>query len=329
MEYARIAARHFGTDHHEYYVTADDVVTSIEAIVTSFDQPFGNSSVLPAYYCASMARDSGVEMLLAGDGGDELFGGNTRYAKQRIFDAYGRIPSPLRIGFIEPAIAGSRALKRIPAIRKAASYVEQAKIPLPHRLDVYNLLLRIGIDEVLTAEFLETIDKAEHIRQQAETYAACSARTPINRMLAYDWKYTLADNDLPKVLGATAHAKVGVAFPLLDDRLVDFSLRLQPRYKLKGSTLRWFFKEALRGFLPDAILAKKKHGFGLPFGIWVTRHAPLRDLAFQSIRSLGRRGIVRSDFIDRLMTEYLPQHPGYYGELVWIMMVLELWLQAD
>ncbi len=328
MEYARIAARHFGTDHHEYYVTADDIVRSIGDLAASYDQPFGNSSVLPAYYCAKMAREGGVELMLAGDGGDELFGGNSRYAKQRIFEAYGHLPGPLRHSVLEPLLADSSAFDRMPGIGKAASYVKQARVPMPDRLQMYNLLLRLGLDEVLQPEFLATVDPADPARQQREIYDGASAGSLINRMLAYDWKYTLADNDLPKVMGATAQAGVAVGFPLLDDRLVDFSLRLPPRFKLKGGTLRWFFKEALRGFLPDAILAKKKHGFGLPFGVWVTGHRPLRDLAFDSLDSLGRRGIVRPEFLGRLTGEYLPQHPGYYGELVWILMSLELWIQS-
>ncbi|MGC1818307.1 MAG: asparagine synthase-related protein, partial [Casimicrobiaceae bacterium] len=208
------------------------------------------------------------------------------------------------------------------------SYVKQARVPMPDRLEMYNLMLRLGLPEVLAPAFLSKIDVDEPQRQQRAVYGDTSAHALINRMLAYDWKYTLADNDLPKVLGAATRAGVCAAFPLLDDRLVDFSLRLPPSFKLRGSRLRWFFKQALRGFLPDAILAKKKHGFGLPFGVWTTRHPALRDLAFDSIRSLGNRGIVRPDFVARLIEEYLPQHPGYYGELVWVLMTLELWLHS-
>src|SRR5207247_7465056 len=131
---------------------------------------------------------------------------------------------------------------------------------------------------------------------------------------------------LPKVLGATSLAGVAVGFPLLNDELVDFSLRLAPHLKVRGLKLRWFFKEALRGFLPDEILRKKKHGFGLPFGVWATTHPRLRDLARDSVRSLGQRGIVRVAFIDRLIDEYVPQHPAYYGEMLWILMMLEQWL---
>ena len=109
MEFARLAAKHFKTEHHEYYVTPDDLVRSIPDVAAYFDQPFGNSSALPAYYCAKMAREDGVSKLLAGDGGDELFGGNSRYAKQRVFGWYGHVPGFLQRGLMEPVL-GTRAL---------------------------------------------------------------------------------------------------------------------------------------------------------------------------------------------------------------------------
>jgi asparagine synthase (glutamine-hydrolysing) len=93
--------------------------------------------------------------------------------------------------------------------------------------------------------------------------------------------------------------------------------------------LRWIFKEALRGFLPDEILAKKKQGFGLPFGVWANRHPALWAFASDSLQALGTRGIVRPEFIRKLLQEHLPAHPGYYGEMVWILMILEQWLRRQ
>lgn len=327
MEYARIAARHFGAEHHEYYVTPDDLVRSIPAVAASYDQPFGNSSVVPAFYCTKAAREAGLTRILAGDGGDELFGGNTRYAKQRVFGAYERIPGFLRRGLLEPLLTGSALPGKIPGIKKAVSYVEQASVPMPDRMQMYNLLTRLGLPEVLTPEFLALVDPQDTLRQQREIYRAGDGHALVNRMLWYDWKYTLADNDLPKVLGASSLAGLEVGFPLLDDRLVDFSLRLDPELKLKGLTLRWFFKEALKDFLPPEIITKKKHGFGLPFGVWAVEHPALRAMAMDSLESLRSGGIVRAEFLDRLIKEYLPQHPGYYGELVWILMMMAQWLR--
>lgn len=325
MEYARLAARHFGAKHHEYYVTPDDLVRSIPEVAASFDQPFGNSSVVPAYYCAKAAREAGIGRMLAGDGGDELFGGNTRYAKQRVLGAYESIPAALRTSVIEPLLTGTSLPGKIPLLKKVASYVEQASVPMPKRIQTYNLLTRLGLEEVLTRDFLGQIDANDPQVGMESTYGSAEGHALIDRMLWFDWKYTLADNDLPKVVGATALAGMPVGFPLLDDRLVDFSLRLAPGHKLKGLKLRWFFKEALRDFLPLEILTKKKHGFGLPFGVWTMSHPALKAIALDSLSSLRARGLVRASFLDRLEGNLLPRVPGYYGELVWILMMLEQW----
>jgi len=327
MAFARIAAQRFGTEHHEYYVTPDDLVRSIPAMAAHFDQPFGNSSALPAYYCALKAREDGVTRLLAGDGGDELFGGNSRYAKQRVFGVYDHLPGALRHGLLEP-LFGLPGISRVPGLKKGASYIEQARVPLPDRLQMYNLMLRLGPQDVLTPQALAGMDLQGPLKQQREVWACVGDASDVNKMLAFDWRYTLAESDLPKVRAATALAGVEVAYPMLDRALLDFSLRLPTSYKLRGLKLRWFFKEALRGFLPDEIIAKKKQGFGLPFGVWANRHAGLKRLAEDSLHSLGRRGIVRADFIDTLLTKLLPEHPGYYGEMVWILTMLEQWLQA-
>ena len=114
----------------------------------------------------------------------------------------------------------------------------------------------------------------------------------------------------------------------LDDGLLAFAQRLPPSFKLKGLQLRWFFKDALKGFLPDEIITKKKQGFGLPFGVWATRDEGLAALAADSLGSLASRGIVRPDFIDSLLKERLREHPGYYGEMVWILIMLEQWLRG-
>jgi asparagine synthase (glutamine-hydrolysing) len=326
MAFARIAAQRFGTEHHEYYVTPDDLVRAIPKVAAHYDQPFGNSSALPAFYCAQMARQDGVSKLLAGDAGDELFGGNSRYAKQRIFGWYDGVPAALRKGLLEPVLEGT-PIGRLPLARKGRSYVEQAKVPLPDRMQMYNLLLRLGVEKVFTPDFLAQVDPADPLHQQQGVWNQVPNASPLNRMLAYDWRYTLAEADLPKVCGTTALAGVAVGFPFLDSRLVDFSLRLPTDYKLKGQKLRWFFKEALRGFLPDEIITKKKQGFGLPFGVWANRHDGLRRFATESLQSLAGRGIVQPGFIDRLLKEHLPAYPGYYGEMVWILMMLEQWLR--
>ncbi|MFG6428487.1 asparagine synthetase B family protein [Roseateles sp. LYH14W] len=326
MAYARIAAKAFGADHHEYYVTPADLVKAIPDVAAHYDQPFGNSSAVPAFYCASKARADGHTRMLAGDGGDELFGGNVRYAKESVFDFYHRAPAALRaIGdplFLNPLVGS------IPLLKKGTSYIRQARAPMPDRMQSYNLLDRLGLDEVFTPAFLASVNANEPREHQRATWAAGPHDASlVNQMLTFDWRYTLAENDLPKVVGTTGLAGVEVGFPLLDTRLLDFSLKLPTHYKLKGLKLRWFFKEALRGLLPDEILTKKKHGFGLPFGPWAVKDAALNALATESLRAVAARGIIRPAFIEGLLTHRLKEHAGYYGEMVWILMMLEQWLR--
>jgi asparagine synthase (glutamine-hydrolysing) len=324
MSYARIAARHFGTHHHEYYVTPGDVVNAIPAIAAVHDQPYGNSSAVPTYYCAKLARDDGVDTLLGGDGGDELFGGNERYAKQYLYSLYSDLPRALRKGVLEPIVD---QLPSVGIMGKAQRYIRHASQAMPARYDNYNLLERVGPDVVFTREFLDQVDRSLPPAKREQAYNAAYAQSLINRMLALDLKYTLADNDLPKVARSCELARIEPKFPMLDDVLVAFSARLSPDLKLKGPRLRYFFKQALRGFLPDEIIAKTKHGFGLPFGYWLQVHKPLQQLVGDSLQDLRKRGIVRPELVDGMLSELVQSHAGYYGTMAWVLMMLELWFK--
>jgi asparagine synthase (glutamine-hydrolysing) len=327
MEYARITARHFCTEHHEYYVTPDDVVRAIPLLAAAYDQPFGNASAVPTYYCARLAQADGVARLLGGDGGDELFGGNARYAKQAQLAYYERIPDSWRRRLLEPLLLGWAGVASIPVARKARSYVAQARSPMPARYESYNLLERLGPGNVFAAEFLAGIDQARPLTRLQEAYRSTEASSLINRMLALDLRFTLADNDLLKVTRTCDIAGIDVAFPLLHESVVEFAAGLPPDFKLRGTRLRYFFKEALRDLLPPATITKKKHGFGLPAGLWLRDYAPLHELAGDTLATLRGRHIFRNDLLDRLLTHQLQDHPGYYGTLAWVLMMLELWLQ--
>ncbi len=327
MEFARIAARHFGAEHHEYYVTPDDLVKSIGHVAASYDQPFGNSSALPAFYCAQHARRDGVTRILAGDGGDELFGGNSRYAMQEVFGWYHKVPQVLRRGVLEP-IFSNALVGGIPLLKKGTGYIRQANTPLPERLQAFNLVRRLGYQDVLQPAFLSRIRTDRVSQEQASVWAEAESQHEIDRHLAYDWRYTLAESDLPKVRGTTRLAGLDVGFPMLDDDLLAFSMRLPPQYKLNRLRLRWFFKEALKGFLPHEVITKKKQGFGLPFGVWAMRHQGLNKLASDSLRGFAVRGVVRPEFVENLLKTHLPSHPHYYGTMVWILMMAEQWMRV-
>jgi asparagine synthase (glutamine-hydrolysing) len=325
--YARIAAKHFSTLHHEYRVTPQDVCDIITRIAQHYSEPFGNSSVVPAYYCAKLAKDNGIGTLLAGDGGDELFGGNTRYARQKIFNVYNYIPGLLRKNLVEPIISNFPYGSKIALINKIQSYIAQANVPLPDRLETYNFLFRTPANDMFTGDFLQSVDQEYPFSALQHAFESANTSSILNKMLFLDWKFTLYDNDLQKVNEMCKLAEIKVRYPFLDDDIVSFSLSLAPRLKVKGHKLRYFFKLAMSDFLPKEILYKQKHGFGLPFGIWMSNKKMLKDMAYDSLSSLKQRNIVKKAYIDNLVKLHQSDHAAYYGEFIWVLMMLDLWFR--
>jgi asparagine synthase (glutamine-hydrolysing) len=326
--YARLASERFHTQFNTYYVTPDDVLAELPKIAAAYDEPFGNSSALPAYFCAKLAVGDGRTRLLAGDGGDELFAGNERYAKQEVFEHYTRLPDWSRQFVMEPLL-----FKLLPQsgglLGKARSYVRQAKVPLPDRLQTYNFLNRLGARTIVTDALWDAVDESIPIQLDRELYHQPRAASRLNRMLYLDWHHTLADNDLRKVNRMCQLAGIEVEYPMLDDHLVEFSTRVSSDRKMKGNRLRDFYKRTFKDFLPADIIDKPKHGFGLPFGIWMAEHPGLQDLAGDNLARMRRRHYVRNEFIDEILRLHREHHAGYYGELIWILTMLELWLTGQ
>jgi asparagine synthase (glutamine-hydrolysing) len=307
-------------------------VQALPKVAAAFDEPFGNSSALPAYFCARMAAADGIGVLLAGDGGDELFAGNTRYAGQKIFEDYRRAPEWMRTRVIEPLL--KNLPEKLPLVSKGRSFIRQANTTLPKRLQYYSFLEQNSPHEVFMPAFLNQVDKTRPMKLLNNIYQLPEQASTLNRMLFLDWQITLADNDLRKVTQACALADVKVRYPMLDDELVEFSTGIPTDRKLPGNTasgrnLRRFYKKALTGWLPKATINKGKHGFGLPFGVWMKNHRPLQELAFDNILKLKARGIFLPRFLDQAIASHRDGHAAYFGELVWVLTCLELWLSAN
>jgi len=328
MEYARCAAERYQCRSHEYYLKPADIVTAVPVIAREYDEPFGNESAVPTYFCAQAARQAGFDRMLAGDGGDEIFGGNARYAKQRLFEAYSHLPALLRRGLIEP-VAHLPLLSGHFPLAKLKSYVTQANVGLPLRLESYNFLHRTPLAQIFSADFFHAVDPASTDAALTQIYTSTASDHYINRMMHLDMKYTLADNDLRKVGTMTEAAGIEVHYPLLDDRMVAFANALPVDYKVRGQKLRWFFKRALADLLPEKIINKSKHGFGLPFGVWSTQYAPLGDLVHDSLADFKQRGWIQPAYLDHMLAMQRGPHASYYGVMIWVVMMLERWLQEN
>jgi asparagine synthase (glutamine-hydrolysing) len=328
MAYARASARHFNVKLHEYYVTPKDVIEAIPRIAAAYDEPFGNASAIPAYYCARLARQDGMSCLLAGDGGDEIFAGNERYAKQQLFEHYQRVPPPLRSGLIEPLFLGLPFTKQVPLLRKLRSYIEQARLAMPGRMETYNFLHRTPLGEIFDPGFLSQVDAEAPLANIKAAYDRPETDSMLKRMLHMDLKITLADNDLRKVNRMCEIAGIEVRYPMLDEDLVAFSARVPSRMLMRGQELRSFYRRTVKDVLAAETLDKNKQGFGLPFGVWMVEHGGLRNLAYDSLGAFRQRGYLRHDYMDYLLKAHRTGHAGYYGVMIWVIMMLEQWLTA-
>jgi asparagine synthase (glutamine-hydrolysing) len=325
LSYAEIAAKQFGSEHHTYMVGARDCFDAFPAMVRGFDEPFGNSSAIPTYFCARLAAENGVKTLLAGDGGDELFGGNERYATEQVFEVYRKVPKVLRTAFIEPVCAW---LPQHGLLRRAGGYIRRANLPGVERMLSFQFLQTHSPAEVFTADFLNALGSYTVGEVPARHYAQAQARDHLDRLLYVDVKITLADSDLPKVTCMSELAGIQVRFPFLDRSVAELSGRIPARLKVKGFEKRYLFKRAFRQLLPPEILNKPKHGFGIPIANWMRSDKRMRELSYDTLlsaRAFGR-GYFRRDFVEDVFRKHEAENrTGYYGDTIWTFLALELW----
>ena len=309
-------------------MTPADMIDAIPRIASEYDEPFGNSSAAASYFCALRAKASGVDVLLGGDGGDELFAGNERYLSQRVFERYQCVPAFLRKGLLEPAVFGLPWGERTPLVAKARNYIRYANTPLPDRLQSWNWMERSDLSASFTADFLGTVDSGLPLALMRDAYDRTDSDSMLQRMMKLDLQITLADNDLPKVNRTCEMAGVRVKYPFLDDEVVALSARIPPEVLLGGNELRHFYKQAFADYLPQATLTKSKHGFGLPFDNWAREDPAARDLIRDCLNDFKTRGYMKPAFVDRVFEDQQGGDGAGAGAAAWDIVLLELWLKS-
>ena len=330
LNYVRIAAQRFGLDSHHRLVDEAAAVEAIPQIAVAFDEPFGNSSAIPTLYCARMAADAGVHTLIAGDGGDEIFGGNERYRKDAIYSRYHRAPHALK--WTMRQVAASLPFVDSRLANRIRNFVYRGGLPNPDRFYTDDAFASEHFDSLLTPEFAAQVERDSTLALQREIYARANvAPTPaseLNRLLYLDLSLTIADGDVVKVVKASNMAGVNVVFPYLDRTLVEFTGRLPAYDKVRGLRKRYLFKRAMAGILPAQILHKKKQGFGLPAGVWLRSPGRLRELVHDVLFSsrAAARGLFKTAFVRSLIERH--HHGAWdYSNEIYLLLMLELWMR--
>jgi len=325
IEFARTTASRFQVHQFEECLLPDGALDSIPSIIAAYDEPLGNSSVLPTYACAKLARDHGIELLLAADGGDELFAGNESYVRDKYLDTYHQVPGWVRSALLEPLV---RLLPERGTFSLARRYVRRATLPNPRRFLSYGYFLSTPPELVFDSSFLQEAPSDTWLNTAEQHYRSAPASNELNRSLYLDMKMILADNDLRKVTGTADALGIGVRFPLLDYHLADLAGRIPAHLKLRGFQLRYIFKRAMKGLLPNHVLFKKKHGFGVPIGSWLRSDPGMNALMLEVLHdpNLALRDYFQPGFCQRLIEQHsAAPNPTFLGQIIWRIMVYELW----
>jgi asparagine synthase (glutamine-hydrolysing) len=327
LEYVEAATRHFGLRSHARRVGPEQALAAIPALLEAFDEPFGNSSAIATYACAAAAREAGATHLLAGDGGDEIFGGNERYRKDRILGWYYALPRPAR--------AAGRLAARLLAgldqrfLNRVVNFVERGSLPNPERFYSDDAFASEEFESLLAPDFRAQLRRESSLELLRGHFDAARARSEIHRLMYVDLKMAISDNDLVKVTRASAAAGVNVLFPLLDPALVEFTGRLPGELLVRALEKRFLFRRAMAPLLPRVILGKKKHGFGVPVSVWLRTQPAFRDWVRETL--LARRAAERGYFVPRQVEALLERHlrgAWDHGGELYLLLMLELWLRA-
>ena len=232
----------------------------------------------------------------------------------------------LRRGLIEPIV--SRISNEAPGlVGKLRRYIRSSNTPNPERYFRWSMLQYFPPEEILGAGLPFRNGHGDLLAIARAHYQSAPARAELNRLLYLDVKMTLGDNDLPKVARTAELAGISVRFPYLDHPLAEFSGRISAELKVKDLEKRYLFKLATRDLLPKAILEKRKHGFGLPIGMWLKTDPKVRGLAREVLcdPQTYQRGYFQREFIEKTFAAMDQDNSPFYGDVLWPFLMLELW----
>lgn len=318
LKYARVAAKQFGTDHHEFVVTPD-LCEIVDELVWHLDEPFADSSAIPTYMVSKLAREF-VMVVLSGDGGDELFGGYTRYALDRKRNGFARLPRALRQRVMQPL---GRSL---PHGARGRNYIYvNAFEPIDRYIEEISIFTRLNKPSLYTDDFrrlLGTTDATARFREYAERSRSADSLDPL---LYLDSKTYLPGDILTKVDRMSMAASLEARVPLLDHKLIEFvCTRIPASMKMKGLETKHIFKRAVRDLVPAEILNRPKQGFGVPIEQWINEQLRERLRGTLTEPRTQQRGYIEPAYVNRLLDEHERGRRNHATEL-WALFMLELW----
>ena len=329
--HARAVAAHLGTDHTELYVSDRDLMDVVPRLPDIYDEPFADSSQIPTFLVAQMARRD-VTVALSGDGADELFGGYGRYGHAlRLRAQLARMPDRLRqmaVGGVQALPAGALTRLLGPILR-----TPQGKQPIGQRLHRLADYARAGDLESLHRAMVSVWrDPLQAVRGVAEPDGLLTTLPPprgdlgdVERMMQLDLLTYMVDDILAKVDRATMAVSLESRAPLLDHRVVEYALSLPQDLKWRPDETKVLLRRVLYRHVPRALIERPKMGFEVPIGLWL--RGGLRDWAESLLdpRRLREDGYFDADVIVRMWREHLSGRFNW-GAQLWCVLMVQAWL---
>ena len=330
--HARAVAHHLGTDHTELYVTPEEAREVIPRLPTLYDEPFGDSSEIPTFLVAELARRS-VTVSLSGDGGDELFGGYDRYRLQSLLTrTLFRIPGPVRrataglIQAIGPGRFDAVASLLPPRYRLARAGDRAHKfagvLAIQDTDDVYRHLMSHWKDP---GQVVLSGGNADGRLGDAFRWPTVGDGT--DRAMYLDAVTYLPDDILVKVDRATMAMGLEARVPLLDHRLVEFAWRLPRPMKIRNGKGKWLLRHVLARHVPVELTDRPKMGFGVPVGDWL--RGPLRGWAegLLAVERVSSEGFLEADPIRAAWADHVSGRSDRAYQL-WNVLMFQVWLES-
>ncbi len=326
LPYARQVARHLNVPLDIVSIDSGRMAADVEGMIAQLDEPLADPAPLNVLYISRLAREHGIKVLLSGAGGDDLFTGYRRHAAVNYEPYWDWLPRPVRSGLDAMA---TRLDQRNPFFRRLAKLFDGAALGGDARLINYFLWAKESqLHSLYTPGFLARLGDETAADPMASFLKPLPASVPrLERMLALEQRFFLADHNLAYTDRMSMAAGVEVRVPFLDRDLVEHAARIPARLKQRGLTGKWVLKKAMEPYLPRNVIYRPKSGFGAPLRRWM-RH-DLRELLgdMLSTQSLNRRGLFDPDAVQRLIEENDRGHVDATYTLLSLLSI-EIWCRA-
>lgn len=322
-EFAQQVAEQYHTDHHEYTVH-ENVKDNLKKIVSYFDEPFGDPSLVPTYFVSQLARQK-VTVAIAGDGGDEVFAGYEKYSTDHIENKLrNAIPTFIRKSLF-PIMETLFSKFDFKIARKATTLLNNLQQSPAMGFYQTNAQITDKIwAEITSAKTRETLGSYHPSTITTNFYEQCDGTDHLAKILYTDIKTYLPGGILVKVDRMSMANSLEVRAPILDYQLMEFSATVPSSLKFNQGEKKYLLKEAFKDDLPDDILYRKKMGFSVPLAQWLREE--LKELTQTTLfQSAG--GV--PDYFNMINIQKLwDQHQQGQKDnatVLWSLLMFQLW----